>query len=539
MTKTRKQKPVPKFIALKARLAVEARLVEQGIAVVVDDFSLLIRSKISQMTWYFKETEAGQLEVTFATLIESASAQEMEDHLATGIHPPDTELQILHAAGHPTPVGIARRIYPARFDPLELVYWGTTCDNVFRGGEAMGAYDPSDNESAGPPEAEALRQTNEALLDLLAPDIGTALRVLASNGPEGVVSYGFPAGKAYFQLVILPMNGETCSLNASVLVGRLFNRHAYAIRWLLRNCTHRFLTVRPSGNDEENLEVGFCGYVPKGFSLPLVQTLGRVFEEAEAIALGLGLWFPNLIDGNIVGSVLGNSEDPEVQMPLMAISNPVAFIAEWREYLRENPGTSLDGACFPFKATLWAEDYTTALEWGHTLETTARAAQPSDREGEQLQESALTFSRQLQVRAYKALGKYEEALALFETLAAAQPPEAQNMTFLIRASLYVRLRRWDEALATLDQITENPEPVALLGRSLALVGLGHSEEAEAAFEAYEDEAGPDIAARALFHELQSEHEHKQEKEPVTEALRRLEQEIDEDNKPDEEDELKQ
>lgn len=371
-------------------------------------------------------------------------------------------------------------------------------------------------------------RTNNALLDLLLEEMGGAVRVTASEGPGGMTAYGFPAGDAFFQFSVTKASDSTCGLDVGVFVGRLFSRHDYAIQWLLHNCSNRLLTVRFSYKHSETttLEVGFAGYLPAGPSLALEQTVGRIVHEAEAITKGLGLWFPNLIEGDLVGSVLLRHDEPEAEAPLMAISDPEAFLEHWKEFLLKNPDADLNQALLPHKAVFWAGAYATAIEFGQNLEAANVANRPANDEEKRRREDSLLFSLQMRIRALKALGRYEEALTLFEVSAAMQPPESEDEIRLARASLYIRLRRFTDAVEVLAAPPETLGPACALSRALALLGVGLEFEAEVLLDAHEEAGGPDIAARALFRELQEERAKKPTEEPAAERLRPLPQDPD-------------
>lgn len=133
MRKTRTQKPARKFVALKARLAVEALLRFRKLPAIVKDASIHVCSATSQWTWYFKETETGDLEITLAMVLEEISESEMKANLMQAVHPVGTELQILRAAGAETSLALAKRVVRTAPDPMEIIHWSMACENAFLG----------------------------------------------------------------------------------------------------------------------------------------------------------------------------------------------------------------------------------------------------------------------------------------------------------------------------------------------------------------------------------------------------------------------
>jgi tetratricopeptide (TPR) repeat protein len=519
MTNQHPENSAPRFTALKGRLGVEAFLRRKDRHLEVDERSLLVPTDSGRYRLQFKEAEGGFLELTLVAGNSSSALPDFEDALMQTPAPPETTVQILCSSEVGPPVFVAKRRFAAPLDAWEAVRWCAACEEMLpqRGlsrpfsetvqlehrleeeaKEENEAEDPNDSSTLA-----ALACTQDAMLDFLLERFGDRVRVSAAMDLRAaIVGHAVPFGDAWFQFVVCPGSAQTCRLNISVLVGRLFSRQTYAVKWLLRNCVGKLLTFRPSSGRAKgrDLQLGCQCIVPAGPSAALVENIECVLNEGWNITSGLRLWFPNLIDGDVVGTVLLHADDPNLGMPLLAVSDPEALVEHFKpifstEKLGDLP---IDLA---FEAALWSGSYTTAIAWADQYEAAlVNLPRPEDQVAQLKWDKNLHIILKGRIRALCALGRDEEALAAY-TEWTAEESEHDTQMKLARASLLIRLRRIEEAEHIVKQLDCAAGLRGILTQTLVSAGLGRRDEAETGLELYQNIFGEDIAAQALFREL--------------------------------------
>jgi hypothetical protein len=515
---SRNKSAAAKFTALKTRLAVEAILFKFGIRPEVNDLTLILTGESFRCALQFGDATEDFMEISVVFRQDTASPVEFEEALARGPVPAGTEAQIVQFEEINQPFLVANSRLPAPVDAWEVVRWCAACENLLPQKDLLRPFslvlerkdqEPgSEEEPDDTAKARAANATRAELLDFLLEHFGAEIRVTAAcDTDEESILYGVCYGDGWFQFLIQRESAQICRLRAVVMVGRLFSRQAYAAKWLLKNCAARQLTLRPRTGDERgnDLQIGCNCLVPAGRSAALRENLQNILDEGSQVATGLRLWFPNLIDGDLVGTISLRAGEAGGNVPLLGISDPAALAQQLKEVIAEHPLQELD-MNLAFKAALWSGSYTTAIEWADQYEAVLSGLPPADNDAENDErERQLYLARETRVRALKALGRYGEALAAYDNWTSAVEEPTTCMA-ICRAILLIRLRRLEEAESIVQQLKPEAGLMGILTQTLVAAGLGRADEAKAGLDLYESLVGEDIAAQALFRELTTEYE---------------------------------
>lgn len=501
----------PAFRALKTRLEIEAFFIRNNIQAEIAEQSITLPSLNSRSVLHLKDTPGDGLDLTLAVINPAHSPATLTRALSRRrAAPKGTALQVLQFDRYETPAFLAQRSFHRSLQSLAVIRWCAACEGLIPGHsptEGFAGCQPAAPNTPATPELIAAAKTSRALLDCLLGRFGPQIRVTGSCGPTScLTSYGLPYGDAYFQFAVLPVGHDSCQLSVNVFLGRLFNRRPEAIEWILRNCVGKFLTwrIEQQDPDEKDLQIGFHGFVPCGASPALTHHINRILEEGIRTAGCLGIWFPNVITGDTIGKLLHQAHHPDSPIAINAVSDPHAFVEQLKQALAAHP-LSESEMQLSLSAAIWASQFETAIEWAESLETKARASPPTKQEEKRSREAVLSFCSNIRVRALKALGRYDEALVVFEQWADSPSRELDPSLHVAKAVLFLRLRRLDEAWEIIEKVAPTAGVLGLLTRAVIAVGLGRGGEAQTALRLYEEFVGEDVAARALFAQLENEH----------------------------------
>jgi tetratricopeptide (TPR) repeat protein len=334
------------------------------------------------------------------------------------------------------------------------------------------------------------KRVHNGLVHALGTMHGETLKVLESVEPgEGLVQYAFDDVVYHCEAAVYPLNERAATFRVSARLGRLYVGYRKALRWLACNRAGNSVGISVEESALYRRELWVC---TNRVTLPddadgIRETLLDVRGELERLRIGLGSWFPQMLDGSDL-SRLEEHARKEANNGLGAILNSPKGYGQW---LMDNPDSAQESdPGLVVEVMGWLERWEEQLVWLDRSWESCPGAERTDRK------KAIVLFRK--AKALLRLERAQEALALADEIRKLVDEEEWTQLGILTASTLYQLGRHEDVLETLQSARFDTNPRAWFWRSVAHTRLGQEHEMGAAYMRYEEGIGVDIHARRML-----------------------------------------
>jgi hypothetical protein len=325
----------------------------------------------------------------------------------------------------------------------------------------------------------------ELLAATLAEVIGPEITVGAlSQQTPTMPQYCFDAFGASCWASATELSERAAGVIMFAKLGRCYIGYRRALHWLACNRAGNTVAAAapPELLDERALAVCAHRVTLPGDAAGLREMLSDFLTELHRLQSGL-CWFPQMLSGAFL-RLLEERAEADCEGYIMAVLSNPAVYCDW---LAANPDADVGGHGFmATEAHGWVGRWEEKLKWNERLFAVIPQEGRAARQQTYLLEKAHCLCE---------LRRFEEMLATAEELDSVSEPTAARDGVTLRLRALFGLGRHEELLETVRSAEFDSVPRVHFWRSLAHTACGRMEEAAACFQQYEAAAGVDIIGR--------------------------------------------
>jgi hypothetical protein len=290
------------------------------------------------------------------------------------------------------------------------------------------------------------------------------------------------------EVAIYPCSDTAASVTIGARLGRVLKGYVLALRWLAANRAGNTVAAAmpPEATAEKELCVCASRITLPGDRRGLCAMLADFELELRRLNEGLGPWFPQMIDSELVARMLG-SEDPKVIHTAAILADPASYL----DWAHADPEVSLEAhGALPVSACRWLSRWDELLDWNRRWWDALPAADRSP--------DARHFHFINRALAEAGLGRFRAMLATTVEFAKAFPDGTDPQLATMRCRALHGLGRHADLLRSVQSSSFDHMPRIWFWRAVAHLETSELEPGIECYGRYESLVGTDILARRLI-----------------------------------------